>query len=100
MILKGPGFAYYFLHAGFILWVSMGFIVPAATIGCRSDMFDQPRLKPYASSNFYSDKLSARLPVEGTVPRGMARVDSLLYFGKENGKPAARFPSPITRAML
>ena len=33
------------------------------------DMDRQPKLRPQAHNNFFTDQLSSRLPVEGTVPR-------------------------------
>ncbi|HYG80524.1 MAG TPA: cytochrome c [Pyrinomonadaceae bacterium] len=50
--------------------------------GCRQDMQDQPRYEPYEASGFFSDGLSSRRPVEGTVPRGYLRADRQLYTGK------------------
>jgi mono/diheme cytochrome c family protein len=37
--------------------------------GCRQDMHNQPKFIPLRSSEFYSDRRSARYPVPGTVPR-------------------------------
>ena len=42
-------------------------------VGCdRLDMYDQPRYKPLAESDFFPDGLSARPHVEGTVARGLS----------------------------
>jgi len=51
---------------------------------CRRDMQDQPKMKPLRSSTFFSDGLSARQPVEGTVPRGFLRTETELFTGKKN----------------
>src|SRR5689334_1806906 len=51
---------------------------------CRRDMQDQPKMKAYRGSSFFGDGLSARLPVEGTVPRGYLRTDTALFTGKKN----------------
>ena len=51
---------------------------------CRRDMQDQPKMKPFRSSNFFADGLSARQPVEGTVARGHMRTDTALFTGKKN----------------
>ncbi|HWT02253.1 MAG TPA: cytochrome c [Pyrinomonadaceae bacterium] len=45
-------------------------------------MQDQPRYEAYEASGFFSDGLSSRRPVEGTVPRGYLRADRQLYTGK------------------
>jgi mono/diheme cytochrome c family protein len=47
-------------------------------------MQDQPKMKPYRGSSFFGDGLSARQPVEGTVPRGYLRTDTALFTGKKN----------------
>jgi mono/diheme cytochrome c family protein len=52
--------------------------------GCRLDMQDQPKMKPYRSSSFFPDGLSGRQPVEGTIPRGYLRTDTALFTGKKN----------------
>lgn len=97
--------------------------------GCRSDMQDQPRYRPFAESRFFPDGRSARPLPEGTVARGRLRTDRVLYTGKKQlpvvakstvstarptsqpEKPAAtaasfdpsfvtEFPFPITRPIM
>jgi hypothetical protein len=63
-------------------------------------MRDQPRFEPYEASTFFDDGRSARPPVPNTVPRGRLDADSLLYFGRQNGKPSTTFPYPVTPAIL
>ena len=41
----------------------------ALAAGCRQDMHDQPKFIPLRSSEFFSDRRSARYPVPGTVSR-------------------------------
>ena len=41
----------------------------AALAGCRQDMHNQPKFIPLRSSEFYSDRRSARYPVPGTIPQ-------------------------------
>ena len=53
--------------------------------GCRQDMQDQPKMKPYRGTTFFADKLSARQPIEGTVPRGFLRTDTEFFTGKKSG---------------
>jgi mono/diheme cytochrome c family protein len=62
-----------------------------ALVGCRQDMQDQPKAKPYRYSAFFKDGLASRQPVEGTVPRGWLRADKELYTGKKSSSsiPAA-----------
>ena len=73
-----------------------------ALSGCRQDMHVQPRYNPYDPADFFEDGQSARLPVEGTVPRGDLKLgpNELLYTGKVNGQPSESFPFPVTREIL
>jgi len=50
---------------------------------CRRDMQDQPKVIAYRQNPFYRDGVSARPPVEGTVPRGYLRADREYYLGKK-----------------
>lgn len=68
--------------------------------GCRQDMHDQPRFKPYAKSDFFADKRSARPLVDGTIARGHLREDAVLYTGRAAGKPADAFPFPVTADVM
>jgi len=66
-------------------WKSaMLLVVCVFAASCRRDMQDQPKMKPLRSSTFFSDGLSARQPVEGTVPRGFLRTETALFTGKKN----------------
>ncbi len=55
----------------------------ALTLGCRYDMQDQPRYKPFKKSDFFSDGKAMRELPEGTVARGMLREDKVFYTGKK-----------------
>ena len=68
--------------------------------GCRQDMHDQPRFKPFARSDFYADQRSARPPVEGTVARGQLHEDTYLYTGKIGDNPGDYMPFPVTAEVL
>jgi mono/diheme cytochrome c family protein len=65
-----------------------------------SRMLDQPRVDPYAPSDFFSDGRGMRRPVKGTVPREAVLGSPLFLDGYENGVYAATFPMPVTRALL
>jgi len=67
-------------------------------VGCRDDMHNQPRYKPLASSDFFSDHRSARPAIEDTVARGHLRLDEARYTGKIDGNDIDQFPFPITKA--
>lgn len=79
---------------------SAAVLLGLALAGCRQDMHDQPRYKPYRESDFFGDRRSARPQVEGTVARGMLREDTHLYAGKVGGAPAETFPFPVTAEVL
>ncbi|HET6646331.1 MAG TPA: c-type cytochrome [Pyrinomonadaceae bacterium] len=77
-------------------------IIPACcllfTVGCRQDMQDQPRMKPFRSTTFFRDGMSSRAPVTGTVPRGYLRLDKEFFTGKKStagtSTPAGAQPAP------
>lgn len=50
--------------------------------GCRQDMQDQPRYEAYEPSKSFSDGLSSRPYVEGTVPRGFRDMNTAYHTGK------------------
>jgi mono/diheme cytochrome c family protein len=70
-------------------------LMVGSLVGC-DNMRDQARYNPEAPSEYYADGASARPIVNGTVARGQARTDELLYRGTTDGKLADVFPFPIT----
>ena len=70
--------------------------------GCelRQAMYDQPRYEPFEASNFFTDGLSARQPIEGTMARGQLRFDDHLYQGKVNGELATTLPLALSKKLL
>jgi len=64
------------------------------------DMYDQPRFEPLEGSSFFSDGMSSRRPVPGTVARGQLRDDELLETGREAGSLAIRFPFPVDESLI
>lgn len=79
---------------------SLGLLAVLALAGCRQDMQDQPRFKPLAMSDFYTDLRSARPPVEGTVARGQWHEDTYFYTGKIGNNPGDYLPFPATQEVL
>jgi len=49
------------------------------------DMDKMPKLRPQTRANFFSDGMSSRLPVAGTVARGSAYQDLPVNTGKQPG---------------
>jgi mono/diheme cytochrome c family protein len=75
-------------------------VAVVALAGCRHDMQDQPRFKPLAESDFYSDLRSARPPVEGTVARGQLDADVYFYTAKIGNNPGDYMPFPVSSDVL
>ena len=61
--------------------------------GCRRDMQDQPKMKPFRTTTFFGDGLSGRPLVEHTIPRGYLRTDTALFTGKKTKLPSS-LPTP------
>lgn len=72
----------------------------ALASGCRQDMQDQPKYKPYAASAFFADGMSARQPVPDTVARGHLDANQAFYTGRINGKLVQRIPIKVDRALI
>jgi mono/diheme cytochrome c family protein len=75
-------------------------ILAAASLGCRQDMFDQPKMRPLQASTFFSDGRASRPLPEDTVPRGAPLGDDLLSTGRVGGEAVDRFPFPVTSTVL
>jgi len=72
----------------------------ALIAGCdRLDMYDQPKYDSLEASHFFGDGLSARQPVEGTIPRGGLRDDVPFYTGKDDGKLVSQIPAAAFRSL-
>lgn len=72
----------------------------AAGAGCRQDMHDQPKYRPFRGSPIFADKRSARPFVPGTVARGTLREDAALYTGKVGGEFVTEIPVRVTAELL
>src|ERR1041384_6572908 len=59
------------------------------SVGCRRDMQDQPKMKPYRGTSFFGDGTSMRQPIDGTIPRGQLRSDTEYFTGKKANAPRA-----------
>ena len=68
---------------------------------CRQDMYNQPKYKPLAASEFFADGTSARPLPPHTIPRGHLNEDAVFFLGKhEDGTMAESFPMPVTKDLL
>ncbi len=76
-------------------------ILAGSGAACRQDMYNQPKYKPLAASEFFADGTSARPLPPNTVARGHLNEDVVFFTGKnDDGTLAAGFPMPVTRDLL
>jgi len=75
-------------------------LVASAALGCRQDMHDQPKYKPFRRSTFFGDERSARPLVEDTVARGQLRADAAYFTGKQGTMPIDQMPVAVTPALM
>lgn len=68
---------------------------------CRQDMYNQPKYKPLAASEFFADGASARPLPPHTIPRGHLNEDTVFFQGRhDDGTLAESFPMPVTKELL
>jgi mono/diheme cytochrome c family protein len=70
----------------------------ATLCGCRQEMYDQPRHKPLAKSDFFEDGRAARPLVEGTVARGTLHLPPA--GGMAPASLATTLPVPLSRELV
>jgi len=75
-------------------------LLALAGLGCRQDMHDQPKYKPYRQSEFFADGRAMRPFVPGTVARGTLREDVPFYTGKSGDDFVAEIPAAVTAELL
>lgn len=81
--------------------LALAALVVLAAAGCRQDMHNQPKLKPYRSSAFFADGSGIRGIPAHTVARGELREDKLFYTGLlEDDSMTDALPMPMTKALL
>jgi mono/diheme cytochrome c family protein len=80
-----------------------GFVRSAAMLvllGCRQEMRDDSRLKPFQETPFFVDRNSSRPLVKGVVSRDDARTDDFFYAGEISGHLVRGFPAAVTADQL
>ena len=78
----------------------VGLVVASALGGCRQDMHDQPVIEPFEASDFFADGRGNRMPVEGTVARGLLRDDEAYYTGLSGDQFLGELPVANSRELL
>jgi mono/diheme cytochrome c family protein len=79
---------------------AVGVLLALGVAGCRQDMHDQPKYKPFRESELFEDQRSARPLVQGTIARGMLREDDVLFTGKQGKDFVAELPVKVTPQLL
>ncbi len=75
--------------------------IALGTSACRQDMYNQPKYKPLAASEFWADSTAARPLPPHTVARGHLNEDTVFFVGKhDDGTLAESFPMPVTKELL
>ena len=69
-------------------------------LGCRRDMFNQPKSNPLRESNFFPDGAASRPIPQHTVAHEDMLHDDWYYTGMDGTNFISTFPFPITRAVL
>lgn len=75
-------------------------LMALSTAACTQWMATQPRYDPLEASDFFPDRSSARPLPAGTISRDYVEKDEFGDTGMIGGKPADRFPFPITSDLL
>jgi hypothetical protein len=68
--------------------------------GCRQDMHNQPKYRPFARNPFFADQRASRPLVEGVVARGHLDEDEAFFQGVSGGQPVATDPLGYGREVL
>jgi mono/diheme cytochrome c family protein len=64
-------------------------------------MYNQPKVLPQTSSDFFYNGASMRDPVPGTIPIGGLKEDAAFFTGKgADGQFVATIPEPVTPALV
>ncbi|MCU0316880.1 MAG: cytochrome c [Fimbriimonadaceae bacterium] len=80
--------------------ISLALAATTILTGCHTDMWVQPKVKSQEKSKFFADGKNTRMPVEGTVPVGGAKLDDAYYTGYVDGKLVKEFPVPVTKELI
>jgi hypothetical protein len=96
MVEKVPSPLYF---GGRLLAIAL-LALSTALISCRQEMYDQPKYKPLAESNFFADHRTSRPIPDGTVARGWLNADSKYFEGKVGDQLVTALPMRLTRELL
>lgn len=92
--------ATFLIAASLLLTGCMGMTSRQPPIEVWPDMDRQPKYRAQQESRFFGDKRSSRMPVPGTVARGMLYEDEAFHTGVVNNQYVGRNPLPIDAELL
>jgi mono/diheme cytochrome c family protein len=75
-------------------------VVGLAFSGCRQDMYNQPRTKPYSETDFFQDGTTARPLPPHTLQYQGALGNEVFSTGLTNGLLVAQLPVKLTPELL
>ncbi len=75
-------------------------LVLLMTVGCRNDMYKQPKIKPLAESQFFRDGAGARPLPPHVVPREANLSNMTWLTGLTNDTYVTQLPVPLTPQLL
>ena len=81
-------------------WRFAALLVLFLAVACRQKMANQPKYDPLEPSDFFSDGMSARPRIPGTVARGELPLEGFLVTGKINNADGDGYPFPVTAAVM
>lgn len=92
-------------RSNYLCTLGLGLTVLAGAAGCDEDLLNpmaarQPKLGPYAGSDFYADGMGMRQPPAGTVPRERITGNSALTSGRQGANLVTAFPVKIDEGMM
>jgi mono/diheme cytochrome c family protein len=88
------------LNRGSGLRMSVAVLCLGLLTACRPDMFNQPKSKPLAGSDFFPDHAPSRALPPHTVARGQLQEDTVYFTGRIGTNLVETLPLPVTRALL
>ena len=75
-------------------------ITALALAGCRQDMHDQPKYKPFRYSEFFKDGRQSRPLVANTIARGELQEDDAFFKGKNGTADVETFPVAVDKQLI
>ena len=83
-----------------VLTSALCLLTSALLPACRQKMSNQPSYRPLEPSVFWSDGMSARPRVAGTVARGELAIGGFMATGKIGAEDGDGFPFPVTPQVM